>query len=237
MKLGVFTPVFGQLSTPEMLAKVRALGKIEAVELGTGGWPGAAHLSLDCPAERRTEGARLRARDRRRRVVHQRAVVPRQSAPSTQGHGVRRRRAVSQDRPAGVAARCSRRRDLFRLPGRFRYGDASQLGHHGLAARVPRGARLAMAVQNDSVLAGCRAICRRSRREGGARGASRLHGLQRRDGVAAARGGGPEPGRELRSEPSVLAGRGSGGGHSRAGPGHLPCACEGRRARIHRMSP
>ena len=47
MKLGVFTPVFGQLSTPEMLAKVRALGKIEAVELGTGGWPGSAHLSLD----------------------------------------------------------------------------------------------------------------------------------------------------------------------------------------------
>ena len=48
MKLGIFTPVFGQLSTPEMLAKVRALGKIEAVELGTGGWPGSAHLSLDC---------------------------------------------------------------------------------------------------------------------------------------------------------------------------------------------
>ena len=47
MKLGVFTPVFGQLSTTEMLAKVRALGKIEAVELGTGAWPGAAHLDLD----------------------------------------------------------------------------------------------------------------------------------------------------------------------------------------------
>ena len=47
MKLGVFTPVFGQLSTAEMLAKVRALGKIEALELGTGCWPGAAHLDLD----------------------------------------------------------------------------------------------------------------------------------------------------------------------------------------------
>src|SRR4051812_26073186 len=47
MKLGVFTPVFGQLNTAEMLAKVRALGKIDALELGTGAWPGSAHLDLD----------------------------------------------------------------------------------------------------------------------------------------------------------------------------------------------
>src|SRR3979409_2401195 len=47
MKLGVFTPVFGPLKVPEMLAKVRAFGKIEAVELGTGGWPGADHLDVD----------------------------------------------------------------------------------------------------------------------------------------------------------------------------------------------
>jgi sugar phosphate isomerase/epimerase len=44
MKLGVFTPVFGQFSTAEMIAKVQALGHITAVELGTGGWPGRAHL-------------------------------------------------------------------------------------------------------------------------------------------------------------------------------------------------
>jgi sugar phosphate isomerase/epimerase len=47
MKLGVFTPVFGPLKVPEMLAKVRAFGKIEAVELGTGGWPGGDHLDVD----------------------------------------------------------------------------------------------------------------------------------------------------------------------------------------------
>src|SRR5439155_13146987 len=47
MKLGLFTPVFGKLPFDEMLAKVRALGRIQALELGTGGWPGHDHLDLD----------------------------------------------------------------------------------------------------------------------------------------------------------------------------------------------
>jgi sugar phosphate isomerase/epimerase len=44
MKLGVFTPVFGHLATAEMIARVQSLRHVEAVELGTGGWPGRAHL-------------------------------------------------------------------------------------------------------------------------------------------------------------------------------------------------
>jgi sugar phosphate isomerase/epimerase len=47
MKLGLFTPVLGKLDTRQMLAKVRALGKVQALELGTGGWPGCDHLDLD----------------------------------------------------------------------------------------------------------------------------------------------------------------------------------------------
>lgn len=47
MKLGLFTPVFGKLNVKEMLAKVRALEKVQAIELGTGGWPGHDHLDLD----------------------------------------------------------------------------------------------------------------------------------------------------------------------------------------------
>jgi sugar phosphate isomerase/epimerase len=47
MKLGLFTPVFGTLNQQEMLAKVRSLGKIQALELGTGGWPGHDHLDVD----------------------------------------------------------------------------------------------------------------------------------------------------------------------------------------------
>ena len=46
MKLGLFTPVFGKLSQAQMLEKVRALG-IQAIELGTGGWPGQDHLDVD----------------------------------------------------------------------------------------------------------------------------------------------------------------------------------------------
>lgn len=47
MKLGLFTPVFGKLTQQEMLAKVRALGRVQAIELGTGGWPGSDHLDVD----------------------------------------------------------------------------------------------------------------------------------------------------------------------------------------------
>ena len=46
MKLGLFTPVFGGLDVKEMLARVRALGHVQALELGTGGWPGSDHLDL-----------------------------------------------------------------------------------------------------------------------------------------------------------------------------------------------
>lgn len=47
MKLGLFTPVYGHLDVHEMVARVRALGHVQALELGTGGWPGNAHLDLD----------------------------------------------------------------------------------------------------------------------------------------------------------------------------------------------
>ncbi|HEY7288270.1 MAG TPA: sugar phosphate isomerase/epimerase [Vicinamibacterales bacterium] len=47
MKLGLFTPVLGKLDTAQMLAKVKALGHIGALELGTGGWPGHDHLDAD----------------------------------------------------------------------------------------------------------------------------------------------------------------------------------------------
>lgn len=51
MKLGVFTPVFAGLSTAQMLAKVTSLKAVEAIELGTGGWPGSDHLDVDALQE------------------------------------------------------------------------------------------------------------------------------------------------------------------------------------------
>jgi sugar phosphate isomerase/epimerase len=47
MKLGLFTPVFGHLTLDQMLDAVGALRRVEAIEIGTGGWPGASHLDLD----------------------------------------------------------------------------------------------------------------------------------------------------------------------------------------------
>lgn len=58
MKLGVFTPVFGNLAFPEMVEAVRRLQHVSAVELGAGGWPGRAHIDpnalVGCP-DRATE--------------------------------------------------------------------------------------------------------------------------------------------------------------------------------------
>ena len=44
------------------------------------------------------------------------------------------------------------RRHVLGLPGRLRTAHASQLGHHALAARVPRGARLAVGEEGDPLL-------------------------------------------------------------------------------------
>ena len=46
MKLGVFTVLFSQQSFEEMLDTVKASG-VEAVEIGTGGYPGDAHCNVD----------------------------------------------------------------------------------------------------------------------------------------------------------------------------------------------
>ena len=61
MKLGLFTPVFAKLSVPEMLAKVRSLEKVTAVELGTGAWPGSDHVDLDGYLKDKTRASDFRA--------------------------------------------------------------------------------------------------------------------------------------------------------------------------------
>lgn len=46
MKLGVFTALFGGLTLDQVIEKVTAAG-LEAVEIGTGAYPGAAHIDVD----------------------------------------------------------------------------------------------------------------------------------------------------------------------------------------------
>jgi len=53
MKLGVFTPVFGTMTLDEVLAKVRALPRVQAIEIGTGGWPGNHHLDVDAVLDKK----------------------------------------------------------------------------------------------------------------------------------------------------------------------------------------
>jgi sugar phosphate isomerase/epimerase len=60
MKIGLFTPVFGTLKLDEMLAKVRALKHVQAIEIGTGGWPGNDHLDIDALLDNKTRAAEYR---------------------------------------------------------------------------------------------------------------------------------------------------------------------------------
>lgn len=47
MKLGVFTPVFGNRTLDQVLKKMRSLPGVTAIELATGGWPGSAHVDVN----------------------------------------------------------------------------------------------------------------------------------------------------------------------------------------------
>lgn len=58
MQLGLFTPVFNNLSFPALLTELKRYPAIQSLELGTGGWPGSSHLDPDAllaSRERRTE--------------------------------------------------------------------------------------------------------------------------------------------------------------------------------------
>ncbi|WP_353068236.1 sugar phosphate isomerase/epimerase [Tunturibacter empetritectus] len=47
MRLGLFTPIFNGLSLDALLVELKKYPQIEALEIGTGGWPGNSHLDLD----------------------------------------------------------------------------------------------------------------------------------------------------------------------------------------------
>lgn len=44
MMLGLFTPIFGELSLDELLVELKRYPAIQALELGCGGWPGSSHV-------------------------------------------------------------------------------------------------------------------------------------------------------------------------------------------------
>ena len=47
MQIGLFTPVFQKLDLRALLVELKKYPAIQSLELGTGGWPGAAHVNVD----------------------------------------------------------------------------------------------------------------------------------------------------------------------------------------------
>jgi sugar phosphate isomerase/epimerase len=47
VQLGVFTPVFQDMSLDAMLMELKRYPAIQMLEIGTGGWPGSSHLDLE----------------------------------------------------------------------------------------------------------------------------------------------------------------------------------------------
>jgi len=47
MKLGVFSPVFANRTLDQVVAKLRSLPGVSAIEFATGGWPGRDHVEVD----------------------------------------------------------------------------------------------------------------------------------------------------------------------------------------------
>jgi sugar phosphate isomerase/epimerase len=78
MKLGVFTVVFGELPLAQALDRVVALG-LDAVEIGTGNYPGDAHLADDLSSQVASRGLEISALSCHGNPLHPDADVARAS--------------------------------------------------------------------------------------------------------------------------------------------------------------
>jgi hypothetical protein len=202
MKLGVFTPVFGTLKLEDMLAKVRALQHVQAVEIGTGGWPGKDHLDIDalldkqpCAAEYRRKiedaGLTISALSCHANPLHPDAATAR-TADELFRHTVRAEQPKCPSSRRSPVARAIPRApptELDRDSVAPEFSTSSVAGEEGDSVIVPR---LAFAGEH-----GVKVRLKRIR----------VRRLQRRQRAAAA-GRRPEPRRQLRPEPLLLAGRG-----------------------------
>ncbi|QRG65335.1 sugar phosphate isomerase/epimerase family protein [Brevibacillus choshinensis] len=88
MHLGVFTVLFSQKTIEDMLDHVAAHG-LEAVELGTGGYPGSSHCPLDELLESEPDRKRLL------HAIHSRGL--RISALSCHGNPLHPQKAIAQE--------------------------------------------------------------------------------------------------------------------------------------------
>ncbi len=160
MQLGLFTPVFQDLTLDQMLTELRAYPAITALELGTGGWPGASHIAvdtlLDNPAAARDYRSRLAtpASPSARSPATATPSTPTPPSPTaTTKHSARRYSSPS-------SWKCHRRY-ILRLPRRLRTRRHAQLDHRLLAARVRHRAGLAVGRAPHPLLARGRSLRRK----------------------------------------------------------------------------
>ena len=226
MKIGVFTVLFGNKPFEETLDYVKELG-LEAVEIGTGAYPGDAHCK---PAELLKSEKKLKAfKD----AIASRGLVI--SALSCHGNPIHPDKKVAKahdavfraDGRARVEARREAGDHVLRLPGRRPEGDAAQLDHLVVAARVPRDARVAVEGARAPLLEGDGEVRQAERRACRHRDAPQLRRLQPGDDAAAGGCGQGHHRLQLRSEPHVLAAGGRADRHPHAGRPHLPRARQG----------
>ncbi len=153
MKIGVFTVLFNQRPFEEALDYVKAAG-CEAVEVGVGGYPGAAHA--DAAALLEDDAARKRFQD----AVTSRGLEI--SALSCHGNPLHPRREIAEaddrDLPqrgaAGSETRGADGDHLLRVPRRWAGGHGAELGDLPLAAELHRVARVAVERAGQTLLVG-----------------------------------------------------------------------------------
>ena len=131
--IGVFDPVYGKMSLDEMLDTVSALG-LEAMEIGTGGYPDNPHCPLD---ELIADTAKAKAW--KKKFEDKGIQVATLSCHGNPVHPDAKHAANDADtfRKTVQLAQMSGRqsdRDILRVPGRHADGHAAQLDHLSLAA-------------------------------------------------------------------------------------------------------
>ena len=151
MKLGVFTALFAGLTLDQVIEKVTAAG-LDAVEIGTGAYPGAAHIDVEDLLS-----SKAKAKAYKTKLADAGLTI---SALSCHGNPLHPDKALAKNhdevfrKTVRVAEllRRGRGEHVLRVPWRQRRQQGAQLDHLRVAARLPQGARLAVGEEGHPVL-------------------------------------------------------------------------------------
>ena len=185
MRIGVFAVLFGNKPFEETLDYLKELG-VDGRRDRHRRLSRQRALQPGRPAQERHQAQGVQEGHRRSRAPHQRAQLPRQPAPSRQEDRGRRITASSRRPCSSPAARRRAGDHVQRLSRRRPVGQAAQLDHRALAARVHADARLAVEGTRRPLLEGSRPDVQAGRRARRHRDAPELRRLQPGDDAPAA---------------------------------------------------